>query len=377
IYRDSVLAGRRVPIREPLLNGQVVGSDSVLNAVYRGKLYWFWGDTSRPSYPLGNFDVPGATSAVDLDPELGVDLTYFLDDKGFAKPTAKMPGKGPTWMTSLAVLPDAAGRDRLYASFVKVEGTTKIYARGLMLFDDEKQQFERVAEIDMKAPIFPTGHAFRHRDSDTEYVYFASPYPLTRVRATGDDFLHADRYEAFTCLKEGSRLDDPLLDRDDSGKLRYAWKRNTPPVGPMEQSKLVAQKRIKREEGLLQLRDHDGKPVILHAGSVAWNEYRKRWTMIAVQWGGTSFLGEVWYAEADSPTGPWTMAVKVATHEKYSFYNPKQHPEFAKAVGRLIFFEGTYAATFSGSPDPTPRYDYNQIMYKLDLAGGGLGLSER
>src|SRR5262249_34023785 len=45
IYRDSVLAGRPVPLKEPVLNGQVVGSDSVLNAVYRGQLYWFWGDT--------------------------------------------------------------------------------------------------------------------------------------------------------------------------------------------------------------------------------------------------------------------------------------------------------------------------------------------
>ena len=34
IYRDSVLAGERVPIERPLLNGQVLGSDSVVNAVY-------------------------------------------------------------------------------------------------------------------------------------------------------------------------------------------------------------------------------------------------------------------------------------------------------------------------------------------------------
>ena len=29
IYRDSVLTGDPVPIREPLLNGQVLGQDSV------------------------------------------------------------------------------------------------------------------------------------------------------------------------------------------------------------------------------------------------------------------------------------------------------------------------------------------------------------
>ena len=45
IYRDSVLLGYHVPTREPLLNGQVLGQDSIQRAVYRGKIHWFWGDT--------------------------------------------------------------------------------------------------------------------------------------------------------------------------------------------------------------------------------------------------------------------------------------------------------------------------------------------
>ncbi len=40
----------------------------------------------------------------------------------------------------------------------------------------------------------------------------------------------------------------------------------------------------------------------------------------------------------------------------------------------MIFFEGTYTTTFSGNPDPTPRYDYNQIMYQLDLSDRRLTL---
>jgi hypothetical protein len=89
--------------------------------------------------------------------------------------------------------------------------------------------------------------------------------------------------------------------------------------------------------------------------------------MIAVQSGGTSYLGEVWYAEADAPEGPWAYAVKIVTHDRYSFYNPKQHPMFDQQGGRVIFFEGTYTHTFSGNSEPTPRYDYNQVLYKLDL----------
>ncbi len=126
---------------------------------------------------------------------------------------------------------------------------------------------------------------------------------------------------------------------------------------------------MKREEGLIALRDADtGKPVQAHSGSVEWNEYRQRWVAIFVQAGGeSSYLGEVWFAEADTPVGPWVYARKVMTHDKYTFYNPKQHPYFAKDRGRILYFEGTYASTFSGNPVKTPRYDYNQMMYRLDL----------
>ena len=62
IYRDSVLLGREPPLREPLLAGGVLGQDSVVTAVLGGRLLWFWGDTSRAAYPLGNFSVSGAVS---------------------------------------------------------------------------------------------------------------------------------------------------------------------------------------------------------------------------------------------------------------------------------------------------------------------------
>ena len=90
--------------------------------------------------------------------------------------------------------------------------------------------------------------------------------------------------------------------------------------------------------------------------------------MIGLEAFGSSLLGEIWYAEASQLMGPWVAARKIVTHEKYSFYNPKQHPFFDQDGGRVIFFEGTYTSAFSGNDDRTPRYDYNQIMYKLDLS---------
>src|SRR5665213_552273 len=111
IYADSVLVGDKTPLKEPVLDGMVLGSDTVLNAVHRKKVYWFWGDTNRPGYPLGNFQVPGAVSDLPsqggLDPEIGVDLTDCTDAKGFAKEALRMPGKGPTWLAALVPLTDA------------------------------------------------------------------------------------------------------------------------------------------------------------------------------------------------------------------------------------------------------------------------------
>lgn len=364
IYRDSVLLGTKTPLKEPVLNGQVVGCDSVMSVPYRGKLYWFWGDTLRPGYPLGNFHVPGATSEMPgrggLDPSLGVDLHYFLDAKGFAKETMRMPGKGPTWMTALAALPDARGHERLCAAYVKVEPPLKIYARGLAVFDDDEQRFKHHAAVSMGAPAFPSGHMYRRG----EHVYFTNPFPQTRVRATMRDFLNPEAYETFTCLTDAKQLD-----RDAKGRLRYTWRTKAPALSPQAEAKMLAKGQLKPGEARWQLRDRDtGKSVIAHNGSVNWNDYRKRWVMIAVQIGGRSLLGEVWYAEADAPTGPWGYAVKVVTHDRYSFYNPRQHPNFDADGGRRIYFEGTYTQTFSGNTDATPRYEYNQVMYRLDLA---------
>ena len=380
IYADSVLLGRPAPLKQPVLNAQVFGSDSVVNAEFRGRIYWFWGDTNRPRYPLGNFQVPGATSRLPtdggLDPHIGVDLHYFTNDEGFAKETARMPGSGPTWINGLVVVPDAAGRQRMFATYVKVRKFLEIYERGLVEFDPDKQAFEKVAQFELSAPLFPTGHPFRHVVDGVEYIYFADPYPLTRVRATAEAVQNLAEYEAFTCLAPGSRAAEPKIDRDENGPPRYGWKRDTAEVGYDTQAKLVRDGLLKENERWLNLRDAEtGKPVIAHRGSVCWNEFRRRWIMIATETGGTSPLGEVWYSEADAPEGPWRQACKIVTHDKYSFYNPKQHPMFDQAGGRFIFFEGTYTHTFSGNPDQTPRYDYNQIMYKLDLADPRLKLN--
>lgn len=373
IYRDSVLLGEATPIAAPVLNGRVFGSDSVVNAVYNGRVYWFWGDTSRPAYPLGNFHVPGATSALPghggLDPEIGVNLTYFLDKNGFAHETCRMPGDGPTWINGLVRIKDATGRERLFAAYVKVRNQLEVYERGLVEFNDRARSFEKVTIFPMDTPMHPQGHPMVHEMNGREYVVFADPFPLLRVPADPEAIKDLRQYESFTCLQPGQRAKEASFDRDSHNHIRYSWKAGAAVVGPGEQAKLIADRKLHGNELLLQLRDVEtGKPVRAHGGSVCWNNYRNRWVGIILEVFGSSMLGEIWYAEADHLHGPWAYARKIITHDKYSFYNPKQHPMFDKEGGRILFFEGTYTHTFSGNTDPTPWYDYNQVMYKLDLA---------
>jgi len=383
IYRDSLLTGVPAPTREPLLDGLVLGQDSVLTAVYRGKVYWFWGDTNQPAYPLGNFHTPGAVSDLPrdggLDPSKGVDLAYFLDEKGFAKPTCKMPGDGPTWITGLAVLTDAQGRERMFANYAKIKPPMTTYELGAVEWDPEKDEFVKRA-VYSAPPETSTGetlsgHTFQRRDKGVDYVYYCNPFPLTRVPADPEKIVDEDAVEVFTPLEPGSSLEDARLDRDPQGRLRYSWKPKARRVDQRGQDKLIEAGRMKPEEGLLQLHDvESGKRVTAHGGSVSWNEHRRRWVMLFVEFGGTSLLGEMWFGEADTPQGPWTYVRKVATHDDYSFYNPKHHPMFDQEGGRLIYFEGTYTASFSGAKSMTPRYDYNQVMYRLDLSDARLSL---
>lgn len=379
IYRDSVLLGRDTPIEHPLLNAQVAGSDSVNSLVFGDQIYWFWGDTNRVSYPLGTFHVPGAVSQFPgrggLDPNRGVNLNYFVRDDGFVASTAEVPGDGPTWIDGLCAVKNADGKERMFAKYVKVRKFLEVYERGLVEFDASQQRFTKVVEFDFDAPLYPHGHSLPQAIGGVDYLYFGNPYPHTRVRATAEALEDPAQYEAFTCLKIGSTAKNATVDRDAAGKARYGWKANTPALTNQLQAQWLQAGKLKPGEALLALRDVEtGKRVVAHAGSVAFNAYRKRYVMIAEENGGTSFLGEIWYAEADAPAGPWVYARKVVSHAKYSFYNPRHHPMFDQEGGRRIFLEGTYATFLSGVEQPTPLYDYNQIMYSLELDDSRLNL---
>ena len=64
--------------------------------------------------------------------------------------------------------------------------------------------------------------------------------------------------------------------------------------------------------------------------------------------------------------------MRVATHTNYTCYNPRLHPEFTPPESPILLFEATYTRDFADHAIPVPRHDYNQVLYRLDLADPAL-----
>jgi hypothetical protein len=237
-----------------------------------------------------------------------------------------MPGSGPTWLSGFVSLPDKTGTARLVASYVKITPPLEAYESGLCVWNDATANFERLRIVWTKSaaapqpPPTPLGHPVFWQDAQRKaWVLFGNPLPTLRCPAT---------FEAW----------------QDSAQ----WETLTPAASLVSAA--------------------DAQPVKPHSGSLAWNAHRQRWVTVFMEhFGKPSAFGELWYAEAATPTGPWGRAVKILSHQNYTFYNPRLHPEFTPADSPILLFEGTYTMTFADRPAPTPRYDYNQVLYRLDL----------
>lgn len=301
----------------------IFGCDSVLMAPHNGKLFWLWGDTSLPGYPLGIFDSTAATTPLQpvkaFEPPFLMPFTHFRGDSGKPRGVVKIPGSGPTWLSAMASIDG-----RLVATYSKIENHLDEHEIGLCVWDDTTRHFLRERVLwtkgpDSKPPV-PRGHPVRWTDPDgARWLLFGDPFPTLRCP------------DGFPAWK------DP-----------ETWVLVDTPDAPLSAE--------------------DGSSVKPHRGSIVWNAFRKRWIAIFTQtFGKPSAFGEIWYSESDSPFGPWGPTVKILTHDNYTFYNPKIHAELTPEGAPFIVFEGTYTAEFANHAVPTPRYNYNQVLYRLDL----------
>lgn len=333
IFGESQKLGERLDWRE----SGILGSDSIQNAVHKGKMFWAWGDTSIPNYPLGLFHMTSATTEIkplsSFEPPLAIDLQYFRDGKGKVRNVANVAPKdhGPTWISGYVSLKDQQGDTHLVGCYTKIKPPLEAYRTGLCVWNDKTENFESIRVLwgqtdgEKRPALRPEGHPVFWTDTDgKEWLLFGNPLPTIRMPAAFEAWQDPGTWEA---LNPRETLDSP-----------------------------------------------EGKKIKLHSGSIAWNPYREKWVTVFVQIKGEATtlddvcaLGDVWYAEANSPMGPWGTAVKVLDHRLYTYYNPRIHPEFSPQGSPILLFEGTYTQLFSAAPVATPRYDYNQILYRLDL----------
>lgn len=382
LYRDSVLLGKETPLAEPLGSGMVAGQDSVFAVPYRDRVYWFWGDTNRMSYPLGLFRMAGATSELPgksaLPVDKGINFKYFTGADGFARAMVEVENpEGVVWIFGVHTVRDAEGKERMVGHFTRRKGLGEEYEQGIVVYNDEREIFEVKSRLPLTERWrFLSGQPVKVQRDGVEYLYSGLPFPQVRVPATLEAVLDPTKYEAFSVAPAGEAEQSPNDTSVVAGEARHPqwrWTTQHPPTVPKQEALLIKQGAIVAKEArfLPEDADHAGQRVELHTGSVKWNTHRKKWVMIAVETayqraGSPSPLGEVWYSEADAPEGPFLKAVCIVTHDKQTFYNPVHHEFMDEDGGRTIYFEGTYTNQFVNSP-PTPLYEYNQIMYRLDL----------
>ncbi|MES2741870.1 MAG: hypothetical protein V4754_13090 [Pseudomonadota bacterium] len=376
-YRDSLLLGLTIPVQNGALNGQVVGQDSVISAVYKDKIFWTWGDTDNLSYGLGNFSSPGATSllpgAGGLDPERGIDLTYLGKPSGFVSGAVPniVPTGNPTWIGAMVAVPDSAGNEKLFASFSKPDSNMAALKNGLILFDDTAQVFKPVIDnYPLDGDNYPSGgQAFKFDTPTRQYAFFKGG--KLRIPATAEAMLDRATYELFTPFLDANNTQ---LDRVGDA-LRYAWRKGGSGLSKIGAAITAAGLATDQSLDGHMRSVADAGAIGMSSVSLSWNAYRGRFVMIGQhKFGSPSTFGEIWYAEGDTPMGPWVDARKIVSHNNYTFYNPYTHPYLSPDNGKTVYFEATYTSAFSTAPAITPLYNYNQMMYRLNLDDAQLTL---
>jgi hypothetical protein len=233
------------------------------------------------------------------------------------------PSDDPSVAVKYSYFTDANGRVR---PMLPLEGRGLVWIEGLLAVIDRKGQERLLATYTRQDGLrFPEECGLALYDDAAEVFEPWIPLPCRAEHTSSHPFLHDGYWYLYPWLRVPNDWDEI----QDLSK----WEK----------------------------RDVEWPQVAARPSCVVWNDYRERWILLLED------VGDVYYAEAESPEGPFGSAVKIIEHEKYNFYNVATHAFFNKKDGREIYIEGTYTSSFSGATEETPRYNYNQVMYRLQL----------
>jgi hypothetical protein len=282
----------------------------------------------------------------------------------------------PVWIGGIVSL-NASG---MFAFFTK--GGMTATSWGLLKWNEGLSRFDLAwirnttddqmsLEMKLKAGLNGAQSSF---DGDGN-ILFTSAYASIRTKATEEGLMNLDSYEAFTALLPGSTMTKPVLDRS-SGKLRYAWRTGAPPLTESDEQELLRQGLMDKSELWISLKQKTTDTlIVLRRGSTHWNRKLQAWLLLS-----SGNPGTIWAAKSERPEGPYREAVLVATHNSTgsgrsddsdkatNFYNPTQHVFFDEDEGETIYFSGTFVTSFAPQHFATARYDYNSIMYRINVS---------
>jgi hypothetical protein len=325
VFFDSVLLGAPVPTPRPMLNGGVLGQDSILSVVFDKKIRWFWGDTNHMSYPLGNFETSGATSCAPsstdpeacMSPDVGIDLTYFTvpDSTTGGVFTKKMApfdpqlGSLPTWIGSVSVVPDIGPHSidgfAMTMLYQKPNHDFSTLAIGAAVWNPEAENFTQLSNWSLTNPSrvsagccgqAVTNSALKARAGvpwsnvitmdGVGYVVYGGqtrgvwPMAVSRVVAKVSAIQDANQYESYTPLLSGSTPASPKLGRNATGHPDWKWRKGVPPLTQKMEMALVQQGALKASERSTVVYADSGAELTLAGGSVHWNGFRKKYIAI-------------------------------------------------------------------------------------------------
>jgi hypothetical protein len=245
----------------------------------------------------------------------------------------------PVWLGQVVNVVDAQSQPHVFGQYYVAAASSW---NALAELNPTTSVFDFVSDFEAAATL-PAGKSVVVASASGSYAYWDNP---VRFPATVDGVTNTDLYEVFTAYG-ASASTTPTLAQNADGTLNYAWLKGGKAVthDEIEAAHVALDQELDGHLTDVVTGAHvqvaNGSSNSAFSSSQMWNDYRKRFSAIIQEEYGQTFLGESWYAEADTPLGP---------------------------------FDATYTKTYSSAPVATPRCDYNEMMYRIDLDDAEMAL---